>query len=58
VAAQAAVLTATGAVTVFRETASGAKADRAQLRKIDDPTLQNKQLTVADVSGSDTKGLN
>ncbi len=33
VAAQVAELTAAGAVQVFRETASGAKTDRAQLRK-------------------------
>src|SRR5208337_4828874 len=33
VAAQVAELTAAGAVKVFRETASGAQTDRAQLRK-------------------------
>lgn len=33
VAAQVGALTAAGAVRVFRETASGAKTDRAQLRK-------------------------
>ena len=33
VAAQVAALTAAGAAKVFRETASGAKTDRAQLRK-------------------------
>ena len=34
VAAQVAALTAAGAAKVFRETASGAKTDRAQLRKV------------------------
>jgi len=34
VAAQVAALTEAGAAKVFRETASGAKTDRAQLRKV------------------------
>jgi len=34
VGAQVEVLTAAGAAKVVRETASGAKADRAQLRKV------------------------
>ena len=43
VTAQVAALTATGAAKVFRETASGAKTDRAQLRKVLD------QLAAGDV---------
>src|SRR5437764_6739112 len=34
VAAQVAALTAAGAIKVYRETASGAKTDRAQLRRV------------------------
>ncbi len=43
VAAQVEALTAAGAATVFRETASGAKTDRAQLRRVLD------QLAAGDV---------
>jgi DNA invertase Pin-like site-specific DNA recombinase len=37
VAAQVAKLTSAGCAKVFRETASGAKTDRAQLRRLHDP---------------------
>ena len=46
VAAQVEALTAAGAVRVFQETASGAKTDRAQLRRLLDQLDAGDVLTV------------
>jgi DNA invertase Pin-like site-specific DNA recombinase len=46
VGAQVEALTAAGAVRVFRETASGAKTDRAQLRRLLDQLDAGDVLTV------------
>ena len=46
VAAQVAALTAAGAATVFRETASGAKTDRRQLRRVLDHLVAGDVLMV------------
>ena len=46
VGAQVEALTAAGAVRVFQETASGAKTDRAQLRRLLDQLDAGDVLTV------------
>ena len=49
VEAQVAALTAAGAAKVFREVASGAKTDRAQLRRLPDTLAPGDVLTVTRV---------